>query len=564
MSQQTPGRPAKARGPRCLAIDLDPQGLFVASGTPAHIEQVLAWVPGDDHGPPALTLDNAKEIGEQLRDRLASASIPANKVLIGIGRDKVILKEVRYPPVPPEQEPAVVQFQVAKDLTESADEVVIDYVPIEDVATALGDERRSMTVVLRKDVLAAIQTMCLAAGLKVAAVTPRPFAIAAVFSEALAKGTAPALPAADAAVAVLTIGPAGGEFTVLRRGQVSFARSIPAPSLVNETLLLAEIRRNLTVYNGQNPGDGISAVYVAEAQHHIGGWAGKLDGNLPVPVHTFDPLEQSSATAPEKLHGRFAGAAGLLALKADEVLPINFASPRQPRAAADPKRRQLVLVALASLALIIGGGGFGYLEYVKADRRLTTHMARKAALETEIKGRETDAKRLDAADQWSKRSVNYLDELFDMSARLPEGDQVRFIEFKGTPRPVDKAGKQDAQATLEIRGGVRIGSAVTALADEIENDNLGKQKYYIGTRITRPGHNITNTAYNQPFTITTMVNHRGPAEYTEAPAFTPPVRRPAAAPPAAAPASAAPPPTRKESDEKTGGMGEGRRRGGNQ
>ncbi len=524
---------------------------------------MLAWVPGDDHGPPALTLETAKEIGEQLRDRLASNDIPASKVLIGIGRDRVILKEVRYPPVPPEQEPSVVQFQVAKDLTESPDEVVIDYIPIEDVATATGDERRSMSVVLRKDVLAAVQTMCLVAGLKVAAVTPRPYAIASAFAQSLANGTAPALPSPDAAVAVLTLGSSGGEFTVLRHGQVSFARSVPAQVLVNEALLLAEVRRNLTVYNGQNPGNGIAAVYVAEAQHHIGGWAAKLDGNLPVPVHTFDPLEPSPASAPEKLHGRFAGAAGLLALKADEALPINFASPRQPRAAADPKRRKLLLAAVAALTLIIAGGAFGFLEYSRADERLTRLRGQKTVLENELKMREPDAKRVAAADQWTKRSVNYLDELYDMSARVPEGDQMRVIELKGTPRPVDRAGKQDAQALFEIRGGVKIGSgAVTALVDEIENDNSGSKKYYIGTQISRPGHAITNTAYNQPFTITTRVMHREPAEYTELPSFTPPVRRAASA------TTPAPPPARKEGSEKKGGQekkdGKERRRGNNE
>src|SRR5438105_3676689 len=98
----------KATGTRYLAIDLDPEGLIVVSGPAgggaSRVEQVHAWVPGNEHGPPALTADTAKQLGETLRDRLKAAGIAPGPVLVGIGRDKVILKELRHPPVEPDQE----------------------------------------------------------------------------------------------------------------------------------------------------------------------------------------------------------------------------------------------------------------------------------------------------------------------------------------------------------------------------------------------------------------------------------------------------------------------------
>src|SRR5882672_6182375 len=91
-------RPQKTQGTRYLAIDLDPEGLLVVSGPTgsgaSRVEHAHAWLPGDEHGPPALTTANAKQLGEELRDRLRAAGVPLGPVLVGIGRDKVILKEL--------------------------------------------------------------------------------------------------------------------------------------------------------------------------------------------------------------------------------------------------------------------------------------------------------------------------------------------------------------------------------------------------------------------------------------------------------------------------------------
>ncbi|HUR54474.1 MAG TPA: hypothetical protein VMZ71_10105, partial [Gemmataceae bacterium] len=97
---------------RYLAIDIDQQALFVVAGSArggaAKVENALAWA--DDAMPP-LTADTAKVYGERLKEQLRVAGIAAGPVLVAVGRDKVILKELRYPAVPPVQEPALVKFQ---------------------------------------------------------------------------------------------------------------------------------------------------------------------------------------------------------------------------------------------------------------------------------------------------------------------------------------------------------------------------------------------------------------------------------------------------------------------
>src|SRR5437868_793581 len=118
--------------------------------------------------------------------RLKAAGVGSAPVLVALGRDRVVLKELRYPAVPPAEEPNVVRFQALKEISDGADEVVLDYTPLTNGAPE--GERRSMAVVVRKDLYNAIQAMCAAANLRLAAVTPKPYAVAAGLYRAFATG----------------------------------------------------------------------------------------------------------------------------------------------------------------------------------------------------------------------------------------------------------------------------------------------------------------------------------------------------------------------------------------
>ncbi|HJZ54746.1 MAG TPA: pilus assembly protein PilM, partial [Gemmataceae bacterium] len=383
---------------RYLAIDLDPEGLFVVAGTArggVRVEQALSWLPSlDEGGPPPLSAETARAVGEQLRERLRAAGIAAGPTVVAVGRDKVILKELRYPAVAPTEEPALVRFQALKEITEAPEEVVLDYAPLANGAA--DGERRSLAVILRKEVFAAIQTACAAAGLKLAGVTPRPFAVAAGLARAFAARSVMPPDTPDEAVAVVTLGPAGGEFTVIRHGEVAFTRAIPAPVVASEPLLIGQVRRDLAVYAGQAPAHPVQSVYVAEAGPV--GWTARLRTAIGMPVHHYDPIEGAAPEIAGPARGRFAGAAGLLAGRAADALPINFAAPRQPKAEANPHKQKILLAALVALLLIAAGGALGYMELSAAERRVATLQSRKTQLQEKITALEPAAKQLEAVE----------------------------------------------------------------------------------------------------------------------------------------------------------------------
>jgi hypothetical protein len=520
---------------RYLAIDIDPQGLFVVAGTArggvVRVDHALAWVPGTDHGPPPLTGETATAIGEQLGAKLKAAGIAAAPVLVGIGREKVILKELRYPPVAPADEPALIRFQTMKEITENADEVVLDYAPMTPADPSPDGDKRAMAVVVRKDYFAAIQTMCTAAGLKLVAITPRPFAVAAGLVRAFATGAAqPPESPTDAAV-VLTLGPQGGEFTAVRMGQMVYTKSVQAPYLANEVLLLGEVRRSLATYSGQNPGQPIKTVYIPEAEEAVGGWGDRLRLGLTVSVRTFDPLNGAAATVPAEQRGRFACAAFLLAGKAADGLPINFAAPRQPSTEADPQRKKLIMAGVLAAVILLAGAVFGYMAVAAEDQKLEALQVEKADLDKTLADLDPDRALLEAADKWASREINYLDELFELTNRLPKDDQVRVRSFKGDAILPDRDGKQPAHAKLDIKIGAKNGVAASSVVTAIERANTGKTKYYVGT-LPRTAPPDANSAFKDQFQIETRVNHRPPSEYTESPPFKPLPRRIVAPPPA--------------------------------
>jgi Tfp pilus assembly PilM family ATPase len=543
--------------PRFLAIDADAHGLFVAAATvrggAVKLEQTLAHVENGHVLSPA----SAKDLGTKLKDLLRQADIAPAPALVCVGRERVILKEVKYPPTPPADEPAVVRFQATKDLTESPDEVAIDYLPTP-TADPTG-ERQAMVVFLRRELLAAARVMCETAGLKLAGVTPRPFAVAALAARVVARGEVPAPESADAPIAVLTLSERGGEFTVVRGGWVKFSRTISAPAMASEQSLVAEVRRNLAVYAGLPSGSEVEAVYLSEADAGGDGWFARLRAGLSVPVYAFDPLAGTADEAVSPmLRGRFAGPVGLLAAQAAGPLPINFQQPRQPRAAADPNRTR-VLVGILAAVLIVGAAVVGGLLMVgKYDSRVADLRRELRSIEADIARYELDQKRLAAVDDFTSREVVWADELYDLADRFPDISKMRVISLDGKslPPPSERE-RQKEEAALKTNPqlaknpppkpiatlSLTVATEEPKLPGELVS-SFNNDRFYI--RPTQAGGSLiagtSGRSSTQKFTITTQIIRRKPEDYTR--------RLSVSTPKAPLAPTPAPKPTKSDDDDK--------------
>jgi Tfp pilus assembly PilM family ATPase len=418
---------------RYLALDWDHNQIHVVlanvAGGAVRVLRAATWA---EEAP--MTAADAVAAGERLRERLKEAKIQAAPVLACLGRERVIVKEVRYPAVPPHEEPAVVRFQAVKELTGAADEAVIDYTPIGETSSG---ERRAMVLVAKREQVNAYQKLCEAAGLKLAGITPRPFGIATCV-ERLAGTTVltPPPEPADAAVAVLAVGEGWAEFCVSRGSSLLLARALAAgPNLA------AEVRRSLAVYAGQGGSQPVKAAYVAGGADNAS-VRERLHNLTELPTHLLDPFagtDVPDAPAPEK-RGGFVGLVGLLHLQGSRGgLPINFAAPKQPRPPEDPNRRKLLLGGLAAVAVMAAVGLLAFLEINKLDRQVKLQLAANAELDKQLKTYEEDDARVKAIGAWSDGDVVWLDELYDLTDRFPDPDKDKVRLEKLTGDVVEKA-----------------------------------------------------------------------------------------------------------------------------
>jgi hypothetical protein len=465
--------------PRYLALDWDQQQLHVVAadvrGGAVAFRRAAVW--REERSPEPAS---AEELGRLLRQRLKEAGIAAAPVLGCVGRDRVVVREVRYPAVPEAEEPAVVRFQALKELTESPDEVVLDYAPLAEA----GGERRALVLSLRRELFGAYQKLCQAAGLKLAGLTPRPFGLAAA-------AAAPAVPA-DVPAAVVASGDGWAEFCVVRGGTLLFARP-----LTPGTGLAAEVRRNLAVFAGQQPAQRVAAVYVAGAADDP--LTRRLGETLDVPVHAFDPFAGAAGDMlPSGGRGSFAGAAGLLLARArPQGLPVNFAQPRQP---APPRRldaRLAVAAAAAVVLLLVGGAALGRSVLSEQVRQRDALTAQRDDLEARLVRVREDLRHLQALDAWE--GPVWLDELYDLAARVRDVDALQVTQF--TADPVPRTAKSRYAARVRVRGTLRDDRGpLDRLVEDLRRDG-----HY--------GPDAPKVTSGNQFELTVDVERRAPDEY---------------------------------------------------
>jgi Tfp pilus assembly PilM family ATPase len=502
---------------RFLVLDWDHQQLHLISAavTRGKVNFQKVSLSQEEHHP---TVANSEALGRRLKEILKANGIAPAPVLACVGRDRVILKEIRYPQVPPAEEAAIVRFQAAKELTDPAEEVVIDYTPTGE--TGPNGERRAMGLVVRREVLAAYNGLCRTAGLKLEALTPRPFGIAACLKR-LAGSATPAPDPADAVVAVLTVSGRWAEFAVVRGDALLFARSLTVGPMLAD-----QVRRNLALYAGQphiQPArDAVRALYVAsDGEHAL--LRERLQDTFGIPVHPLDPFAGAeNLHIPGDNRSGFTGAAGLLYAWADKQKePINFAHPKQPAPPRNPNKLRLAVAAGLLLAAVVGVGVLGARELAAKDAELKKLTRQKARLDEQLTRLGEDARHIEALKTWEEGAICWLDELYDLTAYFPFSTKVRLAQFNASPLPRNPKDKDKHVARINLTGVAARddGGLLNVLADSLHHE-----KHYRAGSLDLKGTEASGPRQaGQTFTTRVDVEKQTPDLFTVR--FTPPAAR---------------------------------------
>lgn len=518
---------------KIVAIDFDGHGIFVASGSNRKgqvvVERAVA-VP-DDGSP--ITNERASAIGRKLKETLKQAGIQSGPAVVLVGRDKLFLKEVKYPIVPLVDEPNVVRFQALKDLADNPDDHAIDYLPLG--STSDGGKKANV-VFVKKEILNQAKLLCEAAGLKLFALTPKQFAVHSIYESAITNGTQPPESVNDAVGILYPSGP-NAEFIVVRGQEVLFSRQISMNNRASKALptetanqpdlaLVNEIKRNLNVITAQVPG-GITAIYVAEAGNQI---ALQLQEHLHTQIRSFDPLKGSPVcdSVPAHYHGRFASTAGAIRLVAGSKspLPINFVTPRQPKAEANKSQIWALLSVLAAL-LVLGVG------YFVGQSMINSELKKIAELEDDKKRKENeydfifkDVSRVRAAKEFMNQQVRLHDELYDITEMAPNVDKFRLskIAFKINPLPNAKAREDERKRRLQANYKAGPVKPVGEFEFTIQTNDPKQAELFVDTLLKEStiyvnpkrefSQNQSASSATQSLVVKAGVLARKPTEYT--------------------------------------------------
>jgi Tfp pilus assembly PilM family ATPase len=473
---------------RYLAIDWDQNQLHVIAadvrGADVQVRRATLTTEAETPNP-----SNAEAMGKLLAERLAAAGIAGAPVLACLGRDRLIVKEIRHPRVPDAEEAAVVRFQTVKELTDAPEDVVIDYMP---TFSPPEGEQRAMALVIRKEVLQTYRTLCEAAGLKLASLSPRLAGTAACLQRVVGSAATPAPDPADGAVCVVILGEKQAELSILK-GRVPFL----ARSVTNASNLAAEVRRNLAVHAGQAPQHPVRAVYLAGKGAEA--LRDRLADSVEVPVYTFDPFSGSESTdLPATERGTFAGAMGMLHARAAGDLPIDFVSPRQPRAVRNPNYGLIRMALVASVTLFIGLAVLGRVLYASWSTDLETIKGDRVETDKDLLAVGANRMKLATIDKWD--APVWLDEMYELNALIPDVNALRVISFN-----TEVARNPDTKAVAKwtIKGKL-LKSNSSKLLDQLV-DKLREENYY------RPE---PPRVVGDDFTLVVFVERRGPTDYT--------------------------------------------------
>jgi Tfp pilus assembly PilM family ATPase len=456
---------------RLLAIDWDRRTLRVVLAKPRPggidlLKAVSVPVPAE------IRMDDAESLGAFLRDALAKARAGARRTLLSIPRNQVVLNTLSLPPTPPEELPAIVGFQMAKELPFAAEQATLDFA----VAGVYDPKAPSRVLVaaVRNEDLAFYAKVAQVAGLSVERVGLRPY------SNFLAV-TAGAPELAEKTLLLVEIGPQLTEINIIRGGELCFSRaaSVQLPmygegqeaaftdsristlavqdraedaagqQAVSE--LMVDIIRSFEAYRATDPSVSLDHIVVCGASGLEAALAESLAARFATRAELYRP-DQALGLTPQRareLRG-FSAALGLAAAHDRRGVGfIDFLHPKKPVSRRAARMRK-VPVAVATAALFLLSGVVFHVRFVSPKTQ------REEALREELAGRKKEADivmafkdQVEALEGWIDSRQHWPEVLTTMTELFPAEQEAYVLraDFETRPRPRSTA----REALLKMR-----------------------------------------------------------------------------------------------------------------
>lgn len=434
------------------ALDLDGDTLRVvhASGQGANarvtrIESAPLEIPADKK-------EDVAVLGAALKRALDTVKSKPREVVLGLPRGQVVLRPLQVPMVSDVRELAsIINFQIAKDLPFRVEDAVVDFKVLRavDVPTqaANGDttepQKRLDVLVgaVKADVVQFYREATRLAGLKLVGLGLR--SIAAAHYALRCQG-------ADVPFLLVNVRPEEVTLEIVSNGKLVFSRVAVVDRENFLKSLEIEVVRSLHSFEGSGGSQPIQRVFVAggvgnESQisqalaERLKLPAAVLEARACVDVKNADTAEIARSIAPIGI--------ALSALETSGLL-IDFINPKKPAVQRNTKRTQMLVAAVAAIAILFTILG------IRANL-INKRLKIKEAAQAELKDAEKKLpiyRRLKlqakSIDTWVAEDVNWLDHIAYLSAVLPKAEDIYVSALTTTPQHVVRFSVQSKTGEL--------------------------------------------------------------------------------------------------------------------
>ncbi|GJM25389.1 MAG: hypothetical protein DHS20C16_18040 [Phycisphaerae bacterium] len=410
--------------------------------------------------PEQLDVSNAEQLGGMIRDILKQQKIRTDRVILDVPRDKALLTTLKLPMTDPNELPAMVEFQIGKEIPFPLNQAVVDFAMPE----SSGDGPADVLVgTVRREVVEYYQQTCEQAGLKLARLGLRPYANKEAIHGLFGAGR-------YECVVMVDVGPRLTEIDVVTNGKLSFSRagsvSIPKPvapgsdqlqadsaittpddsadsaiiqfpksgamggsSDVDRVVsaLVVEVTRTIEAFRSSTPGVNVDMIVVGGSvglEEHV---ARALGERYSATVELYNPAAQFGWPEEKGKEARaFSAALGLVTAHAgDSQFDFDFLHPKRTVTAAERRLKKAPVFAIAALVVVSFLVGLYWKVIMPKNQALGDLRTKIDDYEERISDLEKiQDKKIAIADSFDKDQVVWLDELNRMASLLPSNQSM--------------------------------------------------------------------------------------------------------------------------------------------
>jgi len=452
-----------------LAIEWDSHSLRMVvarqRGSSIVVDQALHFpLPVPPEGTEASSVES--RVSRLLSDQVAAHGLSKLPTIVGINRTSIELQVLTVPPVPEDELPDIVRYQAMRECTNLGEDGVVDFVKMP--ATNDGKTRVHAAAISAKN-LKSCQKICDQAQIQPQSFYVRSFGAAhLVASQSRLAGQT-----------FLIVEPLEDrvELTVVSQEDVVLTRSTRVPGEPNTDhyvqALQGEIRRTMLAAQSKSISESVSQIVILGQPTSPETWR-KLGVDLKAQIEFLDPLSaehvSSSVEQAPEVGSQFGALIGmLLADGSTHHATVDFLNPR--RKPDPPDRKPVFVVAGVAAATVVLT--VAYLMYSGISSREAEIATLKEDIARLKKSNEPLVKLEEEVieiDNWVAADVQWLNELYRMSEKLPSADEM--IATRVHMQPANDEG-----GTAALEGYVADQSVIRKIETSLMDENhavLGK------------------------------------------------------------------------------------------